>query len=52
MPPYRKAVSKKQQRKFFVLAKEGKMSESDAEHKARRGIGYKKMPMRKKKKGK
>ena len=48
MPPYKKATSKAQQRKFFELAKEGKMSMADAKGKARKGKAYKAMPTRKK----
>lgn len=49
MPPYKKAVSKKQQAKFFELAKEGKMSEADAKGKARKGSAFDRLPVRKKK---
>lgn len=49
MPPYKKAKSKAQQRKFFALARRGKMSMKDARGKARKGKAYKKMPNRVKK---
>jgi len=47
MPPYKKAVSKEQQKKFFVLAEQGKMSMADAKGKARKGKAYSSMPVRK-----
>ena len=47
MPPYVKAKSKAQQRKFFELAKEGKMSLADAKGKAQKGSRFDKMPERK-----
>ena len=49
MPPYKKAVSKKQQAKFFQLAKEGKMSMADAKGKAQKGSKFDALPTRKKK---
>ncbi len=49
MPPYTKAVSKAQQRKFFSLAKQGKMSMADAKGKAQKGSKFDKLPARKKK---
>ena len=51
MPPYKKATSKQQQKKkFFELAREGKMSMADAKGKARSGKAYEAMPVRKHKK--
>jgi hypothetical protein len=50
VPPYKKAVSKAQQAKFFELAKEGKMSLADAKGKAQKGSKFDKMPERKGKK--
>ena len=50
MPPYKKAVSKQQQKKFFELAREGKMSMADARGKARKGKAYEALPVRKHKK--
>jgi len=49
MPPYRKAKSKSQERKFFELEKQGKMSERDAKGKAQKGSRFDKLPERKKK---
>jgi hypothetical protein len=48
MPPYVKAKSKAQQRKFFELAKQGKMSMADAKGKAQKGSKYEKLPAKKK----
>lgn len=50
IPPYVKAKSKAQQRKFFELAKQGKMSMADAKGKSQKGSKYDKLPSRKKKK--
>lgn len=47
MPPYKKATSKSQQKKFFALAEEGKMSMADAKGKARKGKAYDAMPVKK-----
>ena len=44
MPPYKKATSKAQQRKFFELAREGKMSMTDAKGKAQKGSRFERMP--------
>ena len=49
MPPYKKAVSKAQQRKFFELAREGKMSMTDAKGNAQKGSKFDALPARKKK---
>jgi hypothetical protein len=43
-----KAKSKAQQRKFFVLAKQGKISTATAKRHARSGKAFKKLPSRKK----
>lgn len=48
MPPYKAAKSKAQERKFFALANEGKMSMADARGKARAAKGSK-LPERVKK---
>lgn len=50
MPPYKKAVSKKQQAKFFELAKQGKMSMADAKGKSQKGSKFDALPKRKAKK--
>lgn len=42
-----KATSKAQQRKFFALAKRGKISMASAKRHARRGKAYKRLPSRK-----
>jgi len=52
MPPYVKAKSKAQQRKFFELEKQGKMSAADAKGKAQKGSKFDKLPERKTKKDK
>lgn len=52
MPPYIKAKSKAQQRKFFSLAEQGKMSMKDAKGKAQKGSKFDKLPERKAKKKK
>lgn len=49
MPPYKKAVSKAQQRKFFALANQGQMSMKDAKGKAQKGSKFDELPSRKRK---
>ena len=46
-----KATSKAQQRKFWALARHGKMSKAEARKRSVRGKAYKKLPSRKRKKG-
>lgn len=46
MPPYKKAKSKAQQRKFWALVKQGKMTKTEARGKSRKGKAFKKMPNR------
>jgi hypothetical protein len=44
-----KAKSKAQQRKFFALARQGKISTATAKAHARKGKAFKKLPSRKRK---
>jgi hypothetical protein len=43
-----KAKSKAQQRKFFALARQGKISTATAKRHAQKGKAFKKLPTRKK----
>jgi hypothetical protein len=43
-----KATSKAQQRKYFALARQGKISQATARAHARKGKAFKKLPTRKK----
>lgn len=56
MPPYKKNVSKAQQRLMFALEARGKLAPGEAEGKAkataRQKGGYKALPARVRKKGK
>ena len=45
-----KAKSKAQQRKFFALARQGKISQATAKAHAKKGKAFKKLPARAKKK--
>lgn len=42
-----KATSKAQQRKFFALARKGKISQASAKRHARKGKAFKRLPARK-----
>jgi hypothetical protein len=45
-----KATSKAQQRKFFALARQGKISTATAKRHARKGKSFKKLPAKKRSK--